>query len=46
MAEIGSLTVKLKFKLSLWDAIKIRIAGKRYAEEIIKKITLTFEENK
>ena len=29
MAEIGDMTVTLRVKISLWDALKLRIAGKQ-----------------
>ena len=39
--NIGTLELNIKVKFSVWDAIKIRIAGKHYAkliDEIVKRI--------
>ncbi len=39
--DIGTLTIKIDVQLSLWSAIKLRIAGKNYyklAIKIIKEI--------
>jgi hypothetical protein len=32
MARLGELKVKIGFEISLWQAIKLRIAGKNYRE--------------
>jgi hypothetical protein len=33
-----SIKIKLKFVMSFWDAIKIRIAGKKFSDKIIKEV--------
>ena len=41
--------VKIDFGMTLWQAIKLRIAGKAYhpiAEEIKRQIVSTFEESR
>jgi hypothetical protein len=36
--NIGTLTVKIDIQLSLWSAIKLRIAGKKFYKLAIKII--------
>lgn len=35
MATVGTITVDLKFKITLWQAIKLRIAGKGVASRLV-----------
>jgi hypothetical protein len=44
--EVLKLKVKVKFSITLWEAIKLRIAGKAYnviADEVIKRLQAATE---
>lgn len=38
---IGTLTVRVSFDVTLWEAIKWRIAGREFREEIVKRMRET-----
>lgn len=44
MASFGAVTVKIVFKVSLWDAIKIRIAGEK-ANELVGVVVENLRES-
>jgi hypothetical protein len=38
--QVGTLTLNLNFKISLWQAIKLRIAGKGLAKRLVDEFVM------
>ena len=36
--NMGTLTLRIVFDVTLWEAIKWRIAGREFREEIVRRI--------
>lgn len=36
--NLGTLTLRISFKVTLWEAIKWRIAGREFREELVARL--------